>query len=80
MKAIGTIATLIAPSHWASYLINGDASGLGPDERHACDQWVRHVGLGSPVSCDDYGFASYHDARDFALAADCQTYTFYDPD
>jgi hypothetical protein len=71
--------TLTAPSAWASYLINGDASGIEDAEQAQADAWIEHVGMGSPVGCEDAGFIHHHDARQFAhCAADCQTYTFYD--
>jgi hypothetical protein len=37
--------TVTAPSHWASYLINGDASGLSDEERPAVgsDEWKTFV-------------------------------------
>ena len=65
-----------APSSWASYLINGDASGLHPADIAAADAWIESLAFGSPVSCEDAGFVGYHDAREFALATDCQTYDF----
>lgn len=68
--------TCTAPSHWASYLINGDATGLEPDDIEACDAWLKFDAMGSPVSCEDAGFMRWHDANRFALACDCQTYTF----
>lgn len=72
------LVNLTAPSHWASYLINGDASGLEDDEQAQCDAWIESVGLGAPVSCEDAGFIHHHDAYNvMPLGADCQTYTFY---
>jgi len=71
---------LTAPSYWASYLINGDASGIEPEEKVACDMWLESEGLGFPVSCEDAGFLKNHDASRFALPADCQTYLFLTPD
>lgn len=68
--------TCRAPAHWASYLINGDASGLSNAERRACDSWIADLGLGSPIDCQPYGFAAYHDAMDYALACECEDYTF----
>lgn len=77
-----------APSSWASYLINGDATGFdysntkddpeaGDREQEACDAWVESIGLGSPVSCEDAGFMWRHDAREFCpYGADCQEYVF----
>jgi hypothetical protein len=67
---------LDAPSAWASYLINGDASGLEDDEQRACDAWLASEKLGAPVDCFDAGFCHSHDASAFALAGDCQTYVF----
>ena len=71
--------TLTAPSEWASYLINGDASGLNDAEIAACDAWIDDIGVGAPVGCEDAGFINWHDARLFApFAADCQAYTFWE--
>lgn len=74
-----------APSEWASYLINGDASGLDDDEQALADSFVRYAveecgASGWPVNCEDAGFIFYHDARTWTgcdYAADCQTYTFH---
>lgn len=66
-----------APSSWATYLINGDDSGMNTEEIDACEQWLAWVDLGAPVSCHDAGFCHWHDAKRFYnFAADCQTYTF----
>lgn len=68
---------LRAPSSWASYLINGDASGLEDGEQAQCDVWIASVGCGDPISCSDAGFCAHHDAWEhIPLAADCQTYIF----
>lgn len=70
--------TLTAPSSWASYLINGDASGMEDDEIEACDEWIESESLGTPVDCsEESNFITYHDARaHYPYAADCSTYTF----
>lgn len=74
------VMTATAPSHWASYLINGDASGMEGEEQAQCDAWIEREGLGLPVSCDDAGFMTWHDARtECPLASDCQEYTFLVP-
>lgn len=67
-----------APSAWASYLVNGDASGLEDDEQTACDAWVESLApFTACVAADDAGFIKWHDARNVCdYAADCQTYTF----
>jgi len=35
----GTL-TLVGPSYWASAIINGDYSGLEPDEQAQCRAWI----------------------------------------
>lgn len=63
------------PAHWASALINGDASGLSDDQ--ALAQWLDDVKPGYCVSCDgEPEFTRWHDAREYALAGDCLTFTF----
>lgn len=73
------IVTLTAPSHWASYLINGDASGLEDCDINECDRWLRSEfgrdGL-TPVDAIEVGFMRWHDAAHSTLAADCSEYTF----
>lgn len=71
------------PSHWASYLINGDASSFdlwddGDKELAIIDRLLADVGLGGPVDVsEDSDFVTYHDARPYGvLAGDCSTYTF----
>jgi hypothetical protein len=64
-----------APSDWASYLINGDDSGLDVSEKALADRFVEFLG-DFPVSCADAGFMWRHDASRFGvLGADCQEYT-----
>lgn len=36
------VETTIAPAYWASYLVNGDASGMEEDELAKCDKWLAH--------------------------------------
>lgn len=68
---------LIAPSAWASYLINGDASGLLEGEKEIVDSWVKRMDCGAPVSCEDAGFFWRHDAmKECPQGADCQKYVF----
>lgn len=66
-----------APSAWASYFINGDATSLEDDEIAQADAFLEWVNMEWPVSCDDAGFMHRHDAYEFCpFASDCQTYTF----
>lgn len=46
MTAPAPILThIVAPAAWASYLINGDASGLEPGEREKADAWLQREGV-----------------------------------
>jgi hypothetical protein len=66
-----------APSAWASYLVNDDSSGISDEDVSQCDAWLKSLGHGSPVGCEDAGFMWHHDANAFCpLGADCQTYAF----
>lgn len=74
--------TATAPSYWASYLINGDASGLEDAERETADSFVAAcLGGVMPCDCEDAGFMWNHDAArnlprsPYVMAADCQSYT-----
>lgn len=72
--------TRLAPSAWASYLINGDASGLEPSERRQAELWIAREGIGFPCDCEDAGFWRNHDAyTEMPYSADCQRYTFLVP-
>ena len=74
------IYKLTALSAWASYLINGDASGLDDGEAATVDAWLAAEEVpGSPATCDDAGFRWRHDASNYALAGDCQTYVWLIP-
>ena len=45
--------TITGPSHWASYLVNDDASGLTPDEKSIADAWLAKLGNRVIVSTVD---------------------------
>ena len=71
------------PSHWASYLINGDASSFelwddGEAEQAIINRLLADIDLGGPVDVsEESDFMTYHDARSYGvLASDCSTYTF----
>ena len=40
------------PASWASYLINGDASGLEAGEQERIDAFLKSEGLSAPVDCE----------------------------
>lgn len=44
--------TYILPSHWASYLINGDSSGLSDADKRECDEWHTRNGISASAWCD----------------------------
>lgn len=71
--------TFSAPTHWASYLVNGDSSGMDDVDIAACDEWLEHVGMGAPVDVEEIGFMKYCDARlsgCIAYACYAAEYTF----
>lgn len=71
-------ATATAPSAWAPFLLNGDASGLPEHERARADDWLLALGHGYPVACEDAGFIHVHGAYGFwPYGADCQSYSFH---
>lgn len=45
--------TVTAPAYWASYLVNGDASGISGDEQARADAWRKREGVLNVVSCAD---------------------------
>lgn len=57
------VTTILGASCWASYLINGDASGLDETERAECDAWCARelaanqdiVDCGEPYFSWSYG-------------------------
>ena len=66
--------TFLLPAYWASYLINGDASGLDDDEQAACDKWLSRNPGAEIVDCSSEQFFSHsNDAG--TLPGDCLEYT-----
>lgn len=66
------------PTHWASYLINGDEDSVTLHDINIIDAFINETGLGSPVSVgEETFFLKYHDAVDYTtLATNCSVYTF----
>lgn len=75
------IETYKLPSHWASFLINGDTSGTDEEELTDIKAFCRRNGL--PLSAASYepaGFCWKHDAMpECDLAGDCEEFTFILP-
>jgi hypothetical protein len=71
-----TTITLSLPACWASYLINGDASGLEAGEQEQIDAFLACEDLPPPVDCsEEASFSRYNDAHT-GLAGDVLDYTF----
>ena len=53
------VERICGAARWASYLINGDSSGLEPEEIEACDNWAARElsDDGSCVDCDEPFFS-----------------------
>lgn len=63
------------PEFWASYLINGDSSGLSDSELEEIDAFLKNKNLGFCLSCSDYPeFRMSNDANN--LGGDCLDYIF----
>jgi hypothetical protein len=73
------------PSHWACYMINGDATSFslnddgGEAEIAVIDEFMEDFGEGVIVTCSEESFFSkYHDAQPYGIkACDCLEFTFY---
>lgn len=65
--------TYCLPAYWASYLINGDASGLEPGEQQTIDAWLAREGNPNIVDCGEQYFSWRNDAT--LLGGDVCDYT-----
>tara|TARA_R100001015_G_C4630508_1_gene192183 strand:+ start:3166 stop:3411 length:246 start_codon:yes stop_codon:yes gene_type:complete len=78
MKSIKEITEEL-PIYWASYLINGDSSGLEDDEEILIKDTLEHLELSSSqcVSVsDDYSFRRGRSDLPDLLGGDYAVYTF----
>jgi hypothetical protein len=55
--------TYILPAYWASYLINGDDSGLSDSELNQCNDWLEKEGNPQIVDCGESYFSWHNDAQ-----------------
>ena len=70
------IETYTLPAHWASYLINGDSSGLDNGEIQRILEWLDRHPRQNCVSCSEQPtFERWYDAE--GLACNCLEYTFH---
>jgi hypothetical protein len=63
------------PEYWASYLINGDASGLEDGEQEEIDAWLAKEGNPNIVDCSEEGYFSRYCDAPGQLAGNMLTYT-----
>jgi hypothetical protein len=71
------IIRLTAPSHWAPYLINADASGLEPEDIDLIDHWIWTQTLGAPIDAEPIGYQWHHDAYNLlSQGAECSDFVF----
>ena len=70
---------ITAPAAWASYIINGDDSGLEDDEIAECDAMVDDImsetGKAWCVGCSEV--SEFRHRPDYGMSGDCLTYTFH---
>lgn len=85
------VGEAIGAAHWASYLINGDESGLEPDEKALADKWQESLAPAYAVDVkrdyDGNGEDSWftwgywlHVRLESPLGGSCLTYVTHSPD
>lgn len=63
------------PEYWASYLINGDFSGLEDKEQEEIDAFLKNENLGHCMTCSEESeFKWKNDAN--SLGGNCLVYIF----
>jgi hypothetical protein len=50
-------------AYWASYLVNGDSSGLSEREKHAADKWLESIAPYEPVDLERDGSGEVVDSH-----------------
>ncbi len=72
------IATLKMPAYLASYLINGDSSGIEESERIEADEYLKANDLPGPCDCSDESEFCHH-VTGWPMAGDFLSFTFLVP-
>ena len=74
------VETYELPTHWASYFVNADPSGLEEADITAADGWWEGTFTGQSVSCtdvaEDSAFCRFHDADQWCLRCEVSTFSF----
>lgn len=73
------IITYTLPAYWATYLINGDDSGISDEDKQQCDSFLSRERLTMPVSCSDESWFSWHNDSGNNLGGDVMEYVFLIP-
>jgi hypothetical protein len=68
---LASVETYDLPAYWASYLINGDESGIEGKDQYEADKFLAERNLPSPVSCEPAGIGRFN-----GLMCDLETYSF----
>ena len=77
-EEVANTITYTLPAYWASYLINGDASGLEEGEQEQIDAFLEHEGLSDPLNCgEESWFAKTNDAN--SIGGNVTEYVFPRP-
>lgn len=72
----------VLPVHWASYLVNGDASvfeaggGATFAEKKLLDDWIQSEGLGACIETSEQPFFTWNPSGPSRKAADCLEFRF----
>lgn len=72
----GETVTYTLPAYWASYLINGDSSGINSHDEYFADKFLADRNLQPPVSCSEESWFSHRNDSDNRLGGDVLEYTF----
>lgn len=64
------------PAYWASYLINGDDSGIESEDIYYADKFLAERNLPGPVSCSDEAWFAHRNDSSNRMAGDVLEYTF----
>jgi hypothetical protein len=52
---------VIGPAYWASYFVDGDASGLTDSEKRKADKWLARKEISNVVDCGEPFFTWHFD-------------------
>lgn len=72
-----TLQRFMLPAYWASYLINGDDSGISPEDKSACDAFTKREELKEWTCADCSSESSFAHTKDATnIGGDVLEYTF----